>query len=74
VIIWGSDDVLRAWLNVRGANFDRESGADPMAGMRLLEEFIFAVRKDLGLERKNLKEGDLLRLFINDLDKSTTRP
>ena len=41
-----------------------------MGGFTLLERFILTLRKDIGNENSQLKDGDLLRLFITDYDAS----
>jgi hypothetical protein len=36
--------------------------------MFLIEDVMFAIRKDLGHGNKRLTQGDVLALFINDID------
>lgn len=70
VILWGSDDLLKAWVDYR-----YKLVANPSDGENNLwemEEFLKVMRKDLGLSNKNLRRGDILRLFINDLPVGTT--
>ena len=33
------------------------------------EKIFYAIRHDLGHKNKNLERGDILRLFINDIDE-----
>ena len=33
-----------------------------------VERLLLAIRKDVGHKNKNLKQGDLLSIFINDID------
>jgi hypothetical protein len=76
-IVWGSDDVLLAWLRFRAASIELsedQKKRNPLEAMLHLEELFLALRADLGLSNKKLKDGDLLRLFINDLDVSPAKP
>ena len=33
-----------------------------------VERLLLAIRKDVGHKNRNLKQGDLLSIFINDID------
>lgn len=74
-LVWGSGDVLRAWLDFRAASMSLSEGTsnDAVAPLQNLEKLFLALRRDLGLSNKGLAEGDLLRLFINDLDLRSAR-
>jgi hypothetical protein len=67
LIVWGTDEVIASWVRFRqvSANVKKE---DPMEVMYAFEEFISAIRQDLGHKNDLLKKGDLLRIFINDLE------
>lgn len=71
-IVWGSGDVLKAWVDFRYLGIAGVDAPDSEAhGYRLLvklEELFLALRADLGLDNGDLARGDLLKLFINDLD------
>jgi hypothetical protein len=41
-------------------------------GLFLIENVLFAIRSDMGHSNKGLKQGDLLTLFTNDMDKIMT--
>jgi hypothetical protein len=77
LIIWGGSDVIRAWVDSRVHDW---SGNAPVDGLRKLDGFIRAIRKDLGNKNWKLAEGDLIRLFVNDfesferLEKSDSLP
>ncbi|MBC7782752.1 MAG: hypothetical protein H7144_02850 [Burkholderiales bacterium] len=81
MMVWGADEVLLAWVKWLRAISDAEVlKADPLKGLFLYEELILAIRRDLGHKNKSLKRGDVLRLFVNDIDvhllpagKMTTR-
>ena len=43
--------------------------AEPMKLMLLYESLILAIRKDLGHKNKGLVAGDILALFLNDIEE-----
>lgn len=63
--IWGSDDVLKAYGEWRSQSIKADN---PTEGLFMLEGFILKIRKDLGHRNAGLRRGDLLRLFVNDID------
>jgi hypothetical protein len=69
IMIWGSDEVVVAWSNYRRKiiNYSPESDIG-FTAMFELERLLLALRKDTGHKNKNIKRGDLLGLFINDVD------
>ena len=71
LLIWGSPDVIQAWLRFRA--YSRVVAAQPEQNLEdALHNFLYmddvfsAVRKDLGLSTKELKEGELVRSFLSD--------
>ena len=68
ITVWGSDDVLKAVID-----FKRQApeviAQDPAKSLFVLENMLFAIRRDLGHKNKDLKKSDLLALFITDIDK-----
>lgn len=71
-IVWGSDDVLKAWIAFRTAGQQPEEYGNKI--LLIMEELFLAMRKDLGLSNRGLDRGDLLRLFINDFDPALLEP
>ena len=71
LIIWGTDEVIASWVEFRkvAANPNKDK---PMEIMLVFEAFMSAIRKDLGHNDNLLKKGDLLKIFINDIDKHLT--
>ena len=61
--LWGSNRVVKLWVQFR------TQGTKPNANnnIYLLENLLFAMRKDMGFRR--MKKGTLLKFFINDLDE-----
>lgn len=63
--LWGSNKVVKKWLKYRKASLENMS---PESSLLLLEDIIYEMRKDVGL-RKKLGKGDVLSIFINDMEK-----
>lgn len=64
LIIWGGPGVIRAWSAFRHHDWGNTA---PAEGMLRLEEFLREIRTDLGNSNTGLPQGELMRLFINDL-------
>jgi hypothetical protein len=65
IIVWGSDDVIRALFNFR--NNAAESGE----ALLRVGELLLAIRKDLGHGNQNLPATQVLGLFVNDVEENT---
>lgn len=63
IMVWGSDEVLQ-----RYAAFRRAGTTSGVETVLAVEKLLLAIRSDMGHKNKNLKTGDLLSIFINDLD------
>lgn len=63
LIIWGSDDVVLAFVKFR------DPSRQPSNILFAVEDIWSAIRKDLGHSNKGISKGMLLRLIINDIDK-----
>lgn len=70
ILVWGSNDVLNAYQDFRKlGNLDSNSADDDKFRLvYAMEDLILAMRKDLGHSNKGLNRGDILRLFVNDID------
>lgn len=62
--LWGSNRVVKKWLKYRKASLE---GMSPEKTLLLLEDIIYEIRKDVG-QRKKLGKGDMLSIFINDIE------
>ena len=71
LMVWGSDEVVSLWSQYRRkfVNQDPEKPDPSFNNMFEFEKLLLAIRKDTGHKNKGLKRGDLLGLFINDIDK-----
>lgn len=63
LLIWGSDEVVSAFIRFR------QSSQNPAAVMLAIEDIWFAIRKDLGHSNKGITRGMLLGLIINDINE-----
>jgi hypothetical protein len=66
-LLWAPAPVIQAFNEWRAMLPDGDELPGPEAGIGF-ERLLFAFREDLGNKRGDLKEGDLLRVFINDID------
>lgn len=67
IMVWGSDDVLKEYASWRRVATAIAEG-NPAFHLFAVERLLLAIRKDVGHKNKNLKQGDLLSIFINDID------
>jgi predicted membrane metal-binding protein len=70
VILWGSDRVLRQYSTFMGQT-RRASSENPKGGeeaLFLFEKTLLELRRDLGHSNRGVAEGDILRLFVTDID------
>ena len=66
LMIWGSDEVLASFVAFR-----KTVTQQPVEVARMLvayERLILGIRRDLGHSNKGIGTGDILSLFINDID------
>lgn len=66
LLVWGSDEVISQWSNYRRKVL--KNPQDTEKTMFEFEKLLLAIRKDTGHANKNINQGDLLGLFINDID------
>jgi len=71
-MVWGSDGVVKAWAKFRQQS--TTDSVDATQSMLLLEKLILEIRRDLGHKNKQLVDGDLLSLFINDVHTILNKP
>jgi ABC-type multidrug transport system fused ATPase/permease subunit len=68
IMIWGSDSVLAEFVKFRRLSLIADKLESPIDFMITYEDFLKEIRKDLGHKNKGLKRGDILSLFVNDID------
>ncbi|MQR84368.1 hypothetical protein GFV16_00215 [Bacillus megaterium] len=70
LILWGSPDVIKAYKAYRMGLVKREMNSKvTLTEIDVMEALLLAIRKDMGHKDKNLVRGDILSLFINDLEE-----
>lgn len=78
--IYASDVVLKAWSEFKDSTMKSEKNKKGLSKEEStkyfllneapkMEKLILAIRKELGYKNKNIKQYDILRLYINDIDK-----
>ncbi len=67
LIVWGSQSVIKSYASFK--DFSSKGAPDPQI-VYLFEDVMFAIRKDLEHKDTTLQKGDLLRLFITDIDSN----
>ena len=69
--VWGSNDVIRTFVDFRkmSAKIGQQSTSESAVQLIFLyEQVIFKIRSDLGHSNAGLKSGDILSLFITDIE------
>ncbi|EIU6780259.1 hypothetical protein L5155_004554 [Vibrio parahaemolyticus] len=69
LIIWGSKEIVDAFGDFRFQIMKITEDTDPKVVMASVEDLLLAIRKDLGHNHPNFKRGQLLRLYINDIEE-----
>jgi hypothetical protein len=67
IVIWGGPEAIKTWTAFRLHGW---KAGESREGFLKFEAFVKAIRKELGNKNAPLQDGDLLKLFINDLDLS----
>ena len=65
LLVWGSEPVIAAVNRWRALVALDDGGPHSLFAY---EDLLFAIREDLGNDRKDLHPGDLLRVFVKDID------
>lgn len=69
LLVWGDDAVIKEWSNFKRFSNDPEKQKNFEIVFQV-ERILFAIRADMGHSNKGLKAGDLLALFVNDIDEA----
>jgi len=69
LMLFGSDNVITAYNNLFQYLYKNESNLNPTESIKALGKVILEIRKDLGNDKTILKEFDMLRFMITDIDK-----
>jgi hypothetical protein len=68
---WAPDEVVRQWSAFRLASATMEAApaSEQQETLFRFEQVLFAMRRDSGYPWTSLSRGDLLRLWVNDIDR-----
>ncbi len=69
LMLFGSDNVVNAYNDYFQYLYKNESNLDPYKMLNALGKVILEIRKDLGNDKTALKEYDMLRFMITDIEK-----
>lgn len=61
-VLYSSNQVIKSLSKIKKMNGNPED-------LIIMEDLMVEIRKDLGHTKRGFKKGDILRLFINDIDK-----
>ncbi len=64
LLVWGGNNVIKEWSNFR-VNTQSD---DKYAVLFSVEDMLLAIREDMGHSNAKLKRGELLSVFINDIE------
>jgi hypothetical protein len=65
--LWGSSKVIKKWLKFREFSNGKQDTESTQL-LFIMENILFEIRRDMGQKGK-LRKGDLLKFFVNDIDK-----
>lgn len=68
MISWASDSFLIQWSRLRRATITGDSD-EKRFNLLNFEEVLLAIRSDLGHKNQGIETGDLLGLWVNDIDE-----
>lgn len=73
LILWSSNEFVRIYADFRrmltGAERNKQA-LPPLETLFALEDLMIIMRQDMGHNIEGIRRGDLLTLFVNDLDKA----
>jgi hypothetical protein len=73
LVIWlelyGSDQVVNSYNNMQQRMYKKQESTKPEEVAKLYSAFLLEVRKSLGNKNTKLGSKDMLKGFINDIDK-----
>ena len=67
MIVWASPGVINAWLDFRRGSEDPNQNT-----LMLVDPILREIRKDLGNSNWGLNEGDIVRIYLKDVDELDT--
>ena len=71
LIAFGSDEMVNAYNNMMQGFYKNESGSNPKIIMEKFSIFLLSIRKDVYNKNTKLKNWDMLKFLITDIEKFT---
>lgn len=69
LITFGSDEMVTAYNNMMQSFYKNETETDPKKTMKKFAQFLLSVRKDVYNKNTKLKDWDMLKFMITDIEK-----
>lgn len=69
LLLGASSEMVQAFNDWQRKTSELQEQGNPVQAVRVWEELLLAIRKDLGHQDGRLPEGELLRLFITDYEE-----
>ena len=69
LITFGSDEMVTAYNNMMQSFYKNEAESDPKKTMKKFAQFLLSVRKDVYNKNTKLKDWDMLKFMITDIEK-----
>jgi len=71
LIIWSDGNIIKSFCSFRDCSNDNIDTSNPKI-LFIFEDMLLKIRNDLGHKDKRLKRGDILGLYVNDINKYLT--
>lgn len=69
LITFGSDEMVTAYNNMMQSFYKNETESDPKKTMKKFAQFLLSIRKDIYNKNTKLKDWDMLKFMITDIEK-----
>lgn len=69
LITFGSDEMVNTYNDMMQSFFKKEAENDPKITMKKFAKFILSIRKDVYNKNTKLKDWDMLKFMITDIEK-----
>lgn len=73
LITFGSDELVNSYNLMMQSFYKGEADIDPQLSLKKFAAFILSIRKDLYNKNTRLKEWDMLKFMITDIDNITKK-
>lgn len=73
MLLYGPAPIIKEWIEFRLHGMSTADDTTNPTSLLNYEKLLLLVRKDLGHDDSELKQGDLLRIYVNDFDEMYER-